>query len=285
MRSTSHRLILFLALLFIWTAACQGSSAVSERSHGAIGIGEPAAIDALFVPPSPESIPGDQRGEQIRLGYEIVVRTQDYAKPYVGNALNCTNCHLDGGLDPNAVPFVGLSRVYPEYRARVARVFSLADRINECVERSLNGKAMPPDSSKLQAVVAYIEWLSRNIPPGSRIAWRGIQLIQPSRPPDPVNGKKVFAARCIFCHGADGQGGMFSPPLWGPKSFTIASGMARTSVAASFIKANMPRTRGWALSDDEAYDVAAYITSQPRPDFSGKANDWPKGEKPADVPY
>ena len=42
----------------------------------------------------------------------------------------------------------------------------------------------------------------------------------------------------------------------------------------------MPRTRGWALSDDEAYDVAAYINSKPRADFSGKSNDWPKGEKP-----
>lgn len=173
-------------------------------------------IDEVFTPPSPETIPGDQRGEQIRLGYEIVVRTQEYAKPYIGNALNCTNCHLDTGLDPNAASFVGLSRLYPEYRARMACVVSLADRINECVERSLNGTALPPDSSKLHAVVAYIEWLSRDVPPGSRIPWRGVQQIQPSRQPDPDNGKKVFTARCVFCHGADGQGGMFAPPLWGP---------------------------------------------------------------------
>ena len=241
--------------------------------------------DGVFVTASPDTIPGDQRGEQIRLGYQIVVQTQDYAKPYVGNALNCTNCHLDGGLDPNAASFVGLSRVYPEYRPRVARVVGLADRINECFERSLNGKALPPDSSKLQAIAAYIEWLSRDIPPGSHIAWRGIPKIQPSRRPDPDNGKKVFAERCVFCHGVDGQGGMIAPPLWGPKSYTIASEMARVGVAASFIKANMPRTRGWALSDDEAYDVAAYIDSQPRPDFPGMANDWPKGGKPADLPY
>jgi thiosulfate dehydrogenase len=78
---------------------------------------------------------------------------------------------------------------------------------------------------------------------------------------------------------------MIAPPLWGPRSYTIAADMARVSVAASFIKANMPRTRGWALSDDDAYDVAAYINSQPRPDFAGKANDWPRGGKPPDVPY
>ncbi|NOS81236.1 MAG: cytochrome C, partial [Nitrospira sp.] len=69
-----------------------------------------------FAPPSPETIPGSRFGEEIRLGYQIVVNTQEYAKPYVGNRLNCTNCHLDGGLNPNAASFVGLASVYPEYR-------------------------------------------------------------------------------------------------------------------------------------------------------------------------
>ena len=113
-----------------------------------------------FAPPSPETIPGSQLGERIRLGYQIIVNTQGYARPYVGNRLNCTNCHLDGGLNPNAASYVGLAAVYPEYRARNARVNTLADRVNECVERSLNGRALPPDSSKMQAIVAYITWLS-----------------------------------------------------------------------------------------------------------------------------
>ena len=118
------------------------------------------SIDALFSPPSPETIYGDQRGEQIRLGYEIVVHTQEYAAPYVGNSLNCTNCHLDAGLDPNAASYVGLGRVYPEYQARAGRVVTLAERVNDCFERNLRGKPLPPDSYKLRAVVAYIEWLS-----------------------------------------------------------------------------------------------------------------------------
>ena len=62
-----------------------------------------------FSPPSPETIAGSQLGEQIRLGYQIVVNTQEYARPYVGNRLNCTNCHLDGGLNPTAASFVGLA--------------------------------------------------------------------------------------------------------------------------------------------------------------------------------
>ena len=238
-----------------------------------------------FAPPSPETIPGSRLGEQIRLGYQIVVNTQKYARPYVGNRLNCINCHLDGGLNPNAASFVGLASVYPEYRTRSARVNTLADRVNECMERSLNGQAFPPDSSKLQAIVAYITWLSRGVPSGATLPWRGLQHIESRRPLDPGNGKNVFANKCAFCHGSDGLGTMAAPSVWGPQSYTIAADMARVTVAAAFIKSNMPRARGWTLSDDDAYDVAAYINAQPRPDFPGKLNDWPKGGKPEDSPY
>lgn len=277
------RMVLSLIGFVAMCAGCAGSTEIDEaavRKHLA-----PAAVDAVFLPPSPDSIPGDLRGEQIRLGYEIVVRTQDYAKAYVGNGLNCTNCHLDAGLNPNAASFVGLSRIYPEYRARADRRMTLADRINECFERSLNGKSLPPDSSKLEAIVSYIEWLSQNVSVGSRVPWRGIPRITASRQPDVDSGKKVFAMKCVICHGSGGQATMAAPPLWGPRAYNIGAGMARVSVAASFIKANMPRGWGWSVTDDEAFDVAAYINSQPRPDFPDKVHDWPKGGKPADTPY
>ena len=94
----------------------------------------------------------------------------------------------------------------------------------------------------------------------------------------------MFAKKCSFCHGTDGQGTMAAPPLWGPNSYSIAAEMARVSVAASFIKGNMPRGWGWTVTDKEAFDVAAYINSQPRPDVPGKQFDWPKGGKPDPVP-
>lgn len=277
-------MIKIIVVAILLSAGCAGT----QGNSGMAAKGQPngvAVFDPLFSPPSPETIPGGRQGEQIRIGYEVVTHTQEFAKPYVGNVLNCTNCHLDGGLNPNAASFVGLSVVYPEYRARVDRRMTLADRINECFERSLNGRALPPDSSKLQAVVAYIEWLSKGIPPGSSIPWRGIPRLKSDKPPDPAKGKQVFAAKCAFCHGSDGQGTISAPPVWGQNSYNIGAGMARVSVAASFIKANMPRSWGWSLSDDEAFDVAAYINSQPRPDFPGKIHDWPKGGKPADSPY
>ncbi|MDP3598669.1 MAG: c-type cytochrome, partial [Nitrospirota bacterium] len=226
-----------LSMVFGMTmlVSCAGETArVKTEEFQGTDRTDSAAIE--FAPPSPETIPGSRLGEQIRLGYEIVVNTQEYGRPYVGNRLNCTNCHLDGGLNPNAASFVGLASVYPLYRSRNAKVNTLADRVNECFERSLNGRALPPDSSKMQAIVAYITWLSEGVPQGATIPWRGLEHIASRRPLDPANGKKIFTNKCAYCHGSDGLGTMAAPPVWGPQSYSIAAGMARVSVAAAFIK-------------------------------------------------
>ena len=275
--------VLVSALLV--TISCVPPPRVKGSDEAAARATAGSTVDALFAPPSPETIPGDQTGERIRLGYKIIVDTQEYGKRYVGNALNCANCHLDGGLNPNAASFVGISTLYPQYRERAGRQMALVDRINECFERSMNGKPLPPDSVKLTAIVAYIEWLSENMPPGSAVPWRGIPPLTSTHQPDPLNGKTVFEKKCVFCHGSDGQGTMAGPPVWGPHSYNIGAEMARADVAAAFIKANMPRGWGWTVTDDEAIDVATYINAQPRPDFSDKIHDWPKGNKPADTPY
>ncbi|MDK2744519.1 MAG: c-type cytochrome [Nitrospira sp.] len=273
-------------LIALWmTISCTPTPRVTGDQESVVPHNSELPMNALFAPPSPESIPGDLRGEQIRLGYKMVVDTQEYGKRYVGNALNCTNCHLDAGLNPNSASFVGISALYPQYRERAGRQMTLAERINECFERSMNGKPLPSDSVKLTAIVAYIEWLSQTMPPGSAVPWRGIPRITSTHQPDSLNGKKVFEQKCVFCHGSDGQGTMAAPPVWGPRSYNIGAGMARISVAASYIKANMPRGWGWTVTDDEAFDVAAYINTQPRPDFPDKIHDWPKGGKPVDVPY
>ena len=274
-----------LVIMLLGVISCVPPPRVTQSEEAAGRPSKESPVDALFAPPSPETIPGDLRGEQIRLGYKMIVDTQEYGKRYVGNELNCTNCHLDAGLNPNSASFVGISTLYPQYRERAGRQMTLADRINECFERSMNGKPLPPDSVKLTGIVAYIEWLSQNMPSGSAVPWRGIPRLTSTHQPDPSNGKKVFEKKCGFCHGSDGQGTMSAPPVWGPRSYNIGAGMARVSVAAAFIKANMPRGWGWTVTDDEAIDAAAYINTQPRPDFPDKIRDWPKGGKPADAPY
>lgn len=279
-----RRMITGIAVVAVFSVAmgCVPPPRVAGPEESA-GVAERGgAVDSLFAPPSPDGIPGDRRGDQIRLGYKMVVDTQAYGKRYVGNALNCTNCHLDAGLTPGAASFVGISVLYPESRA--GRSMTLADRINECFERSMNGRALPPGSTKLSAIVAYIDWLSKNVPAGSAVPWRGIPRIVSTHPPDSTKGKQVFAKRCVFCHGTDGQGTMAAPPVWGPGSYNIGAEMAQVGVAASFIKGNMPRGWGWSVTDDEAFDVAAYINSQPRPDFPDTTRVWLNGGKPAEIP-
>lgn len=282
----AHAVAGVMLLVVVWgTIGCAPPPRVSGSEDSVGHPNSDSSVNALFAPPSPETIPGDLRGEQIRLGYKMIVDTQEYGKRYVGNALNCTNCHLDAGLNPNAASFVGISLLYPQYRERAGRQMTLGDRVNECFERSMNGTSLPSDSVKLKAIVAYIEWLSKNVPTGSAVPWRGIPRLTSTHQPDPLNGKKVYEQKCVFCHGSDGQGTMTAPPVWGSRSYNIGAGMARVSVAAAFIKANMPRGWGWTLTDDDALDAAAYINTQPRPDFPDKIHDWPKGGKPADAPY
>lgn len=246
---------------------------------------------APFNPPDEKTIPSGPMGDAIRLGQKIVTQTPQHAKDYTGNALNCTSCHLNGGRQPNASPWVGIWGVFPEYRPRNAKVNALQDRINDCFQRSMNGKALPYESEEMRGILAYMQWLSQGVPTGMDVDGRGFVRISAPQPADQARGKQVYVEKCTVCHGADGQGQYgpkgetLFPPLWGPKSFNVGAGMARLNTAAAFVKAVMPLGQGGTLSDQEAYDVAAYFTQQPRPDFKDKVLDWPKGDKPKDARY
>ena len=235
--------------------------------------------------PSLDSIPATPDGDRIRLGYNLIVNTQHYATEFVGNVLSCTHCHVDAGRKVGAGTYVGVPNAYPQYKARVGKEISLEERINECFERSLNGKALPPHSPAMDAIQAYMSWLSQDVPPSADLSWLGFPLLTMNRKPDTQHGQRVFTDTCAGCHGPDGQGTMVAPPLWGPGSFNIASGLARLSKAAGFIKATMPFNRPGTLNDADAYDVAGFMNSHSRPDYALKAFDWPKGGKPADSPY
>jgi thiosulfate dehydrogenase len=242
-----------------------------------------------LAPPSPTAIPNGPLGQAIRYGQRIVTDTQATVKGYVGNGLRCANCHLDGGRTAYAAPLVGLTGLFPEYRSRRGSVESLEDRINDCFLRSMNGKALPDTSREMIGLLAYIAWLSQGVPTGREVEGRGFREIHAPRPADAARGKAVYLARCAACHGAEGQGvkagpGSYAfPPLWGPQSFNVGAGMARVSVAAAFVQAKMPLGNAGTLTDQEAFDVAAYFTAQPRPDFTGKKSDWPAGGRPADA--
>jgi thiosulfate dehydrogenase len=238
-----------------------------------------AAADGDFQPPPVSAIPDGPEGASIRRGLEIFLHTgSSSAKQYVGSGLTCSNCHLDGGRAANASPMWAAWVSYPAYRAKNDKINTMEDRLRGCFTYSMNAqdsaaRQPPPHGSDIyRDLEMYFAWLASGAPTGAKMKGRGyLKLSAPAQGHDPTRGAKVFADNCAACHGADGQGmrnadGTYTyPPLWGPHSFNWGAGMGQVANAAGFIKANMPLGQGYSLTDQQAWDVAAYVDSHERP--------------------
>ena len=224
---------------------------------------------------NPALLPASAENDLVRYGRDLVVNTAaiigksagDPALAYAGNDLNCTNCHINGGLAPFAAPFVS---TYASYPLMVDdRVMTLPERINGCMTRSMNGRPMPEDGREMQAIIAYIRYLGDGTPEGVRVAGMGLMPLQPpAEPPSAARGEAAFKTNCLRCHGDDGKGTPGVPPLWGDGSYNAAAGMADMRMAAAFIRVNMPMGITYLdplLSEQQAWDIAAYVDSKPRP--------------------
>lgn len=267
-----------------------------------------AASASDWSVPDIEKLPNDKYGRLVREGKALVEKTHAYigpevadpAKRYAGNNLACSTCHLDGGTKKFGNPFVGTYADYPQYRPREDEVQNIEERINGCMERSMSGKALPAESRELKAMTAYLKFMSSGVPVGKALDGRGMPRIDfPDRAADPAKGREVYAQTCAACHGPDGQGvragkpgdaaGYTFPPLWGADSYNNGAGMARVIMAARFIKYNMPKGvthEAPMLTDEQAFDVAAYINSQPRPEKSNLSADFPaRKNKPVDAAF
>ncbi len=224
-----------------------------------------------FAPPPESAIPTGPDGEMIWRGRLIFENTQHHASQYVGNALNCSSCHLDHGRRANSAPMWAAYVAYPKYRSKNHQVNTLEERIQGCFRFSMNGKPPPADSPEMDALVSYFHWLATGLPVGITPKGAGYPELQsPPLAPNIERGAKVYASSCAMCHGMKGEGlkargEQVFPPLWGPHSFNWGAGMERISTAAGFIKANMPYGAGNTLTDQQAWDVAAFVVSHARP--------------------
>jgi thiosulfate dehydrogenase len=224
-----------------------------------------------FVPPADANMPDGELGNTIRLGQNIFVHTQDYAKGLVGNGLNCVNCHLDAGRKADSAPLWAAYVMFPAYRDKNKKVNSYEDRLAGCFRFSMNGTAPEYNSKEMIALTAYSYWLATGAPTGVELAGRGYpKLAAPPLKADVTRGAQVYQANCAICHAANGLGtqvnGSYAfPPLWGKDSYNSGAGMHSDKNAAAFIKANMPLGKGNSLSAQQAWDVAAFVNSHARP--------------------
>jgi thiosulfate dehydrogenase len=260
---------------------------------------------ADWTPPNIQSVGDDAFAHLVKYGYNLITDTanqigptvSDPAKRFSGNNLTCQNCHLKAGTQAYAMPLTGVWGQFPQYRGREGEVGTLEERINGCMERSMNGRALPLDGPEMKAYLAYSKWLSTGVPDGAKLVGAGTKSVkEPNRASDLGHGAEVFAQSCALCHGKDGYGqraatgaGYQFPPVSGPDSYNNGAGMSRVLTAAAFVRHNMPLGTTFktpVISDDDAYDVAAYINSLQRPAKANLEMDFPnKFQKPVDAPY
>ena len=255
----------------------------------------------IWQAPDSISIPNDETGEQIRYGKELIAHTARYLGPkgkvsQISNGMNCQNCHLNAGTKPFGNNYGSVASLFPKFRARSGSMESIEKRVNDCIERSLNGKSLDSLSKEMRSIVAYMNWVGKDVPKGKKANGSGLYEIDYlDRAADTVNGKSLFEAKCVTCHGKNGEGvkrfngiDYVYPPLWGENSFNVGAGLYRISNFAKYIFANMPQGATYdnpLLTQEEAWDIAAYVLSLPRPEKTFPA-DWPKiASKPVDHPF
>lgn len=223
----------------------------------------------------PEQAPESIRQKAL-LGWKLMHQTQIYAKEYVGNSLNCNNCHFGcgntfGGKN-GSISLVGSTVWYPEYSQRFQREFTLEERIENCFKRSLNGHPPPKDSEIMQAYLAYLSWISNEVSGLRDLPWRGLIPLKSKHVPDANNGRLVYQKTCAPCHQPNGEGmekedaTLNIPPVWGPNSYNAGAGMNTLQRLSSFVYYNMPYQQP-SLTEEEALDVSAFLIEQPRPEF------------------
>ncbi|QQS28432.1 MAG: c-type cytochrome [Sphingobacteriales bacterium] len=261
----------------------------------------PIKVKNKWVAPDFSTVPNTEKGRLIAYGRCLICNTSEYLGPQgsvsqMSNGMNCQNCHLEAGTKILGNNYSGVASTYPKFRPRSGTIENIEKRVNDCFERSLNGKALDSLNREMRAIVAYIEWVGKEVPVDSLPGGVGLYNVPYlDRPASPEKGQLVYIQKCQICHQPDGEGQLnpdgrtyLYPPLWGKNSYNIGAGLFRLSRFAGYVKVNMPLGATYSapqLSDEEAWDVAAFVNSQPRPDRD-LSQDWPKiSAKPIDHPF
>jgi thiosulfate dehydrogenase len=275
----------------------------AEKKENTFTIREDIKKDDVvyWTAPDVNTITDVKQKEQVEYGRELIAHTSKYFGPKgavlkIANGLNCQNCHLQAGTAVFANNYGSVASLYPKFRARSGAVENVYKRVNDCFERSLNGKAIDTAGKEMQAIVAYINFLGSNVEKGKKAEGSGFkELTYLDRATDTEKGKLIYTTKCQSCHQPKGEGQLnpdstefIFPALWGKSSYNDGAGLYRISNLAKYVKYNMPQGTTYKspqLTDDEAWDVAAFVNSQTRPHIN-EPKDWPDiSKKPVDHPF
>ena len=121
--------------------------------------------------PSAEEIAGLGNAGSVMLGRRLLNETARLLPDNVGNDLNCNSCHMAEGKRPFGNHYFNTGGgAYPRYMPRPGKVIGLTERINGCLQRSMNGKPLAKDAPEMRAMLEYMTWLNRPVPEGARVA-------------------------------------------------------------------------------------------------------------------
>jgi S-disulfanyl-L-cysteine oxidoreductase SoxD len=120
------------------------------------------------------------------------------------------------------------------------------------------------------AAVAETPNLGKPIDPADVAAWDiSIQPDGTGLPPGggtPAEGARIYAAKCVLCHGQDGKGAAASPLAGGGPITDISASMKTISnfwpyptTVFDYIRRTMPWQQPMSLTNDEVYALTAYI--------------------------
>jgi thiosulfate dehydrogenase len=106
-----------------------------------------------------------------RYGHQLIAKTSYYLGPngvvaQISNGMNCQNCHLNAGTVPWGNNYSAVFSTYPKFRARSGGLETIPKRVNDCLQRSLNGEPIDSNSKEMKAIIAYMKWLGDGIQKG-----------------------------------------------------------------------------------------------------------------------
>lgn len=215
---------------------------------GAIGLVTVVATISATLP-GIKATPHVGAGTPVRAteeyGRHLIAQTTEVLGPDVPDAkmrsmnsrLACASCHIGAGAEQGNLSLVAAMSKYPRNSPRVGGNETIQMRINGCMTRSMNGRALKEDSPEMAAMVSYVRYLSdQDAETGAaqKKVHEPPAFKTPNRKADLESGRRVFQNKCAPCHGKDGAGlqastkpvdGYVFPPLWGGNSFNEGAGM------------------------------------------------------------